>query len=59
MVLEARDALRFMSRKFEALGPEIPEGTYEVDEFEKARRKAIEQWKAWYLSVRPEHVFQE
>jgi hypothetical protein len=57
VVREARDALRFVSRTFAAFGPEIPEGTYEVTAFEAQRRKAIEQWKAWYLSVRPEHTF--
>ncbi len=59
VVMEARDALRFISRKFESLGPEIPEGTYDLDAFDRERRNAIEQWKAWYLSIRPEHSFQD
>lgn len=58
VVREARDALRFISRKFDTLGPEIPEGMYELAPFEAERRKAIEQWKTWYLSVRPEYSFE-
>jgi hypothetical protein len=59
VVQAARDALRFTSRRFESFGPEIPEGTYEVEKFEKDRRKAIAEWKAWYLSVRPDHQFDD
>jgi hypothetical protein len=59
VVKEARDALRFISRTFDALGPEIPEGPYEVDQFDRQRRKAIQQWQDWYLSVRPEHTFED
>jgi hypothetical protein len=59
VVKEARDGLRFTSRRFDSFGPEIPEGTYEVDQFEKERRAAIEAWKAWYLSVRPDHAFED
>jgi hypothetical protein len=57
VVKEARDALRFVSRKFDSFGPEIPEGTYQIEEFEAERRKAVAAWKAWYLSIRPDHQF--
>jgi hypothetical protein len=59
VVQEARDALRFLSRKFETVGPEIPDGPYDLDAFERERRKAILAWKAWYLSVRPDHQFDD
>jgi hypothetical protein len=52
VVREARDGLRFLSRKFERLGPPVP-----CQEFE--RREAIEKWKAWYASVRPDYKFTE
>jgi hypothetical protein len=47
---EARDALRRISRK--PSGFRLSERPAEAD-----RRAAIEQWKAWYLAVRPDAEF--
>ena len=47
VVREARDGLRSVSRNFEGYGPS--------DNFEEAERSAaVEQWKAWYRSVKPD-----
>lgn len=47
VVREARDGLRSVSRQFEGYGPS--------DNFEDAeRRTAVQRWKAWYQTVRPE-----
>jgi hypothetical protein len=47
VVREARDGLRSISRNFEGFGP--------PDNFDDAQRKqAIERWKAWYATVRPD-----
>jgi hypothetical protein len=46
VVLEARDALRFISRNFEGFGP--------PDDFtEQQRYEAVDAWKKWYKSLRP------
>ncbi|MEO1615411.1 MAG: hypothetical protein AAFV88_06150 [Planctomycetota bacterium] len=46
----ARDGLRFISRKFEGFGmPDQPTN----QQLRDARRK----WRAWYLTMRPGHVF--
>ncbi len=47
VVHEASDALRFVSRKFRALGAEPLESPV-------ARKTAIERWKTWYRSIRPD-----
>ncbi|MBN1590351.1 MAG: hypothetical protein JW888_12620 [Pirellulales bacterium] len=50
VVLTARDGLRRLTRRFGGFGlPDNP--TLEE------RRRAIEQWKAWYLSIRPDTEF--
>jgi hypothetical protein len=59
VVKEARDGLRFISRKFDAFGPEIPSEDSKPEEIEAGRRKAIQAWQAWYRSIRPEYVFEE
>lgn len=47
VVREARDGLRSVSRNFEGYGP--------PDNFEDAeRRVAVDRWKQWYRTVRPE-----
>jgi hypothetical protein len=47
VVREARDGLRFVSRNFEGFGP--------PDNFEEPeQRQAVERWKTWYKSVRPD-----
>jgi hypothetical protein len=47
VVREARDGLRFVSRNFEGFGP--------PDNFEEPEQlQAVEKWKAWYRSVRPD-----
>jgi hypothetical protein len=52
VVLAARDALRLLSRRIEGFGL--------TDEFsDQQRYDAIEAWKAWYLSVRPDAVLGE
>jgi len=52
VVRQARDGLRFTSRKFEGLGlPDQPS--------EAQRRAAIRDWKQWYLQIRPTAEFLE
>lgn len=47
VVREARDGLRRVSRNFEGFGPS--------DNFEdEERNQAVERWKAWYRTVRPD-----
>lgn len=47
VVREARDGLRSISRNFEGFGP--------PDNFDDAQRQqAVERWKAWYRSIRPD-----
>jgi len=46
VVLEARDALEFVSRRFEGFGP--PDGFTDKQRFD-----AVEAWKNWYRSLRP------
>lgn len=46
VVLEARDALEFVSRRFNGFGP--PDGFTEKQRFD-----AVEAWKSWYRSLRP------
>ncbi len=46
VVLEARDGLQLISRRFDGFGP--------PDRFtDKQRYDAVEAWKNWYLSLRP------
>lgn len=46
VVLEARDALQFVSRRFEGYGP--------PDEYtDQQRYDSAEKWKDWYRSIRP------
>ena len=48
---EARNGLRFVSRKFEGFGlSDNPSKTDIV--------AAIEEWKAWYLEIRPDARFE-
>jgi hypothetical protein len=46
VVLEARDSLEFVSRRFEGFGP--PDGFTEKQRFDSA-----EAWKNWYRTLRP------
>lgn len=47
VVREARDGLRSISRNFEGFGP--------PDNFDEDQRgKAVERWKAWYRTIRPD-----
>ena len=46
VVLEARDALEFVSRRFDGFGP--PDGFTDEQRFD-----AIDAWKRWYRSLRP------
>jgi hypothetical protein len=51
IVLEARDGLRFISRRFEGFGP--------PDDFNEDQRfEAIDRWKEWYRSLRPGEAFE-
>ncbi|MEM6330925.1 MAG: prenyltransferase/squalene oxidase repeat-containing protein [Planctomycetota bacterium] len=46
VTLEARDALRFVSRRFEGFGL--------ADNFtDRQRYEARDKWKSWYLSIKP------
>jgi hypothetical protein len=46
---EARDGLRFISRKFEGFGP----GEADADK----AKESVARWKAWYVSIRPDAEF--
>ena len=50
--LEARDGLRFMSRKFDAFANE---GVLT----QAQRDLEVERWKTWYLSIRPDAQFDD
>jgi len=46
VVKEARDGLRFISRRFEGFAlPDRPSDDQKL--------RAVASWKSWYLSVRP------
>jgi len=46
VVIEARDGLRFVSRRFDGFGP--------PDDFtDKQRFEAVDAWKDWYRTLRP------
>lgn len=47
VMLEARDGLRFISRKFEGFGLTAQASNIK-------RREVIEAWKAWYRTIRPD-----
>ncbi|HEX4415379.1 MAG TPA: HEAT repeat domain-containing protein, partial [Lacipirellulaceae bacterium] len=52
IVLEARNELRFISRNFDGPGP--------PDEYtEDERYQALDSWKKWYLSIRPNAVLEK
>jgi HEAT repeats/Prenyltransferase and squalene oxidase repeat len=52
VVLEARDELRFTSRNFNGPGP--------PDDFtEQQRYEAVDNWKKWYLAIRPSAVLEK
>lgn len=52
VVLQARNGLKFISRNFDGYGP--------PDDFTDAQRfEAVDSWKKWYLSVRPDAVLEE
>ena len=52
VVREARDALRFISRRLDGFGLK--------DNFtEEERNKAVQAWRNWYLQVRPEAELEE
>jgi len=53
VAVAAHDALRFLSRRFDGLG--IAAG--ELGD-RGSRRAAVDRWKAWYLEVRPDAVFE-
>jgi HEAT repeat protein len=51
IVLEARDGLRFISRRFGGFGP--------PDNFnDQQRYEAVDAWKQWYRSMRPGAVLE-
>jgi HEAT repeat protein len=51
VVLAARDGLRFVSRDFDGFGP--PDNYTEQQRFE-----ALDSWKKWYLSLRPDAILE-
>ena len=52
VVREARDALRFISRRLDGFGLK--------DNFtEEERNKVVQAWRNWYLQVRPEAELEE
>jgi len=50
--IAAIDALRFMARKFSGSG-------VNASSEEEARKQTINQWKAWYLEIRPDTQFND
>ncbi|MEQ8838881.1 MAG: hypothetical protein RID07_18895, partial [Lacipirellulaceae bacterium] len=50
VVREARDGLRLVSRKFEGFG--MPDN-FNSEEAEARKFEAIDKWKTWYSTVRP------
>jgi hypothetical protein len=58
VVLEADDALRFISRKFQGVGlpraAELTEDKRPTDHYRKAISDARAAWRNWYLSIRPD-----
>jgi len=50
----ARDALRFISRRFEGFG--LQDRYADEKTYDKARYGAIDKWKNWYLSIRPNAI---
>jgi hypothetical protein len=52
IVLEARDALQFISRNFDGHGP--PDAYTE-----QQRYQAVDAWKNWYKSLRPAAILEE
>ena len=52
IVLEARDGLRRISRKFSGFG--LPDEPTPVQ-----RDEAVKKWKAWYRTIRPDAEFEE
>jgi hypothetical protein len=61
-VLEARDGLRRISRKFDGFGlPDYPldEGEAAVEDWRIQQRAAVAEWKKWYLAVQPDAKFEE
>jgi len=52
VVVEARNGLRFISRRFEGFGP--------PDDFtDRQRYEAVDAWKSWYKSLRPGALFEQ
>jgi hypothetical protein len=51
VVLAARDGLRFISRDFDGFGPPS-------DYTEQQRFEALDSWKKWYLSLRPDAILE-
>jgi hypothetical protein len=49
---ESYTALRFMSRRFVELSPDLADSELE-------RERVAEDWKSWYLAVRPDAVLDE
>jgi hypothetical protein len=54
----AWDGLRFVSRRFDSFGMS-PDFKGTAQEQAAAKAKAIERWKEWYRSVRPDADFEE
>jgi hypothetical protein len=52
VVLEARNGLRFISRNFDGFGP--PDNFTDTQRYE-----ALDNWKKWYLALRPNAVLEE
>jgi len=52
VVRQARDALRRISRRFGGFG--LPDEPSQAE-----RTEVIEKWKAWYLAIRPDAVFED
>jgi hypothetical protein len=52
VVLEARNGLRFISRNFDGYGP--PDNFTDEERFQ-----AVDAWKKWYLSLRPNAILED
>ncbi|MCH8924234.1 MAG: hypothetical protein IIA67_13930, partial [Planctomycetes bacterium] len=56
VVVQSRDSLRLISRRFDGYGVPSKKPTEGVDA-DVAMLKSIKSWKAWYRSVRPDAEF--
>ena len=57
VVNEARDSLRFISRKIDGFGLKLLRNNGEVKNKKKELARVVENWKQWYRTIRPKAKF--